>query len=191
MPVGDYILTVGRVTAQKNIANLVRGYELFAGVNANAPGLFIAGGLDDARYVADLRPLLSGRVTLAGRFARSAMTPLYRGASVYINASLHEGSSNAVLEAISAGCPILLSDISENRDLGLGDEFYFDPAAPESIAAALTRAVANPRHFVRDPQHYLSWDIVAERTLNIYRQIAPPKGAVIASRADVLSRSAT
>ena len=56
---------------------------------------------------------------------------------------------------------------------------------------ALTRAVANPRHFVRDPQHYLSWDIVAERTLNIYRQIAPPKGAVIASRADVLSRSAT
>jgi glycosyltransferase involved in cell wall biosynthesis len=189
MPAGAYILTVGRVTAQKNVANLIRGYELFAVSQANAPGLFIAGGLDDAKYVEDVRPLLSERVTMAGRFARSAMTPLYRGAAIYINASLHEGSSNAVLEAISAGCPILLSDISENRDIGLADEFYFDPTAPDSIGAALKRAATEPRRFIVDPQQFLTWDAVAERTLKIYRSLAPLKRTSAALSPDALSRS--
>ena len=189
MPASDYILTVGRVTAQKNVANLIRGYELFAATRSNAPGLFVAGGLDETKYVEELRPLITERVTLAGRFARSAMTPLYRGAKIYINASLHEGSSNAVLEAISAGSPILLSDIAENRDIGLPDEFYFDPQTPASIAAALERAVSNPSHFIVDPSRFLSWDGVAERTLGIYRTVAPMAEAAAPVRAGALSRS--
>jgi glycosyltransferase involved in cell wall biosynthesis len=169
----DYILTVGRVTAQKNVANLMRGYEMFARDAENPPQLVIAGGLDEADYVDQLRPLVTERIVLAGRFARSAMAPLYRGAKIYINASLHEGSSNAVLEAISAGCPILLSDIPENRDFGLPAHCYFDPRSPEAIAAALAQAARAPAAFVVDPQRYLTWDAVAQRTLDIYRNIAP------------------
>src|SRR5262249_49768767 len=102
----DYILTVGRVTAQKNVANLIRGYERFALRDKSAPRLMIVGGLDEIDYVNQLRPLMSNRVSLEGRLSRSRMRPLYRGARIYVNASVHEGSSNAVLEAISAGCPI-------------------------------------------------------------------------------------
>jgi glycosyltransferase involved in cell wall biosynthesis len=139
---------VGRVTAQKNVANLIRGYEAYAGGATNAPKLVVAGGLDETDYVAGLQPLLTERTVLAGKFARSAMAPLYRSAKVYINASLHEGSSNAVLEAIAAGCPILLSDIPENRDFGLPAGSYFDPSSPEAIADALERALRDPAAFV-------------------------------------------
>lgn len=177
-PGGDYILTVGRVTAQKNVANLVRGHDRLAQRMPNAPKLVVAGGLDDAQYVARLKPLLSERTLLAGRFARSAMGPLYRCAKLYINASLHEGSSNAVLEAIAAGCSILLSDIPENRDFGLPDHCYFDPYDPQSIADALQRAIEAPQAFVADPQKFLTWSTVAERTLDIYRRIAPSKNKV-------------
>lgn len=178
-PAEPYILTVGRVTAQKNVANLIRGYELFAAQAPQAPKLLVAGGLDEAEYVAELQPLLTERTQLAGRFVRSAMGPLYRGAAVYVNASLHEGSSNAVLEAISSGSPILLSDIPENRDFGLAAHHYFDPHRPEAIADALQRATAEPRRFVVDASRYLTWDQVAERTLDIYRRIAPPKRAAV------------
>ena len=177
LPSGDYILTVGRVTSQKNVANLVRGYELFARQAENAPKLVVAGGLDEQDYVDELKPLLTERTLLAGRFARSAMAPLYRGCSLYVNASLHEGSSNAVLEAISAGCAILLSDIPENRDFGLPAHCYFDPHSPEAIAAAIQRALADPKAFVADRRNYLTWDIVAERTLDIYRRIAPVRAS--------------
>jgi glycosyltransferase involved in cell wall biosynthesis len=172
-PEGAYVLTVGRVTAQKNVANLMRGFEMFAARSATPPRLLVAGGLDEADYVASLEPLKSDRIVLAGRYARSAMAPLYRGAAVYINASLHEGSSNAVLEAISAGCPILLSDIPENRDFGLPDRCYFDPHSPEAIAEAIGRALENPNSYVADAKLYLTWSQVAERTLAIYRSVAP------------------
>lgn len=174
----NYVLSVGRVTAQKNVANLIRGYSLFAERNPGAPKLVIAGGLEETSYVSALQPLMTKSVSLAGRFARSAMAPIYRGAKVYINASLHEGSSNAVLEAISAGSPILLSDIPENRDFGLPDQFYFDPYSPEAIAEAIGRAVAHPKAFVVDPNRYLTWDAVAARTLDVYRRIAPLKDSV-------------
>jgi len=185
IPAGEYILSVGRVTAQKNVANLIRGHEIFARGELNAPKLTIAGGLDETDYVAGLQPLLTERTVLAGKFARSAMGPLYRGCTIYINASLHEGSSNAVLEAIAAGCPILLSDIPENRDFGLPAENYFDPESPAAIADAIKRARDNPSAFVVDPRRYLTWDDVAERTLDIYRRIAPFKGSKI-ERVDAL-----
>ena len=188
LPGGDYVLTVGRVTAQKNVANLIRGYELFARGNANAPKLVVAGGLDEQDYVEELQPLLTKRTLLAGRFARSAMAPLYRRSSLYVNASLHEGSSNAVLEAISAGCAILLSDIPENRDFGLPDHCYFDPHSPVAIADALARALAEPKAFVADRRQYLTWDTVAERTLDIYRRIAPCRTA---SRGEAAASAST
>lgn len=177
LPAGQYVLTVGRVTAQKNVDNLIRGYELYAGGVEDPPRLVIAGGLEETDYVAGLQPLLTERTQLAGKFARSAMAPLYRGSKIYINASLHEGSSNAVLEAISAGCAILLSDIPENRDFGLPAHCYFDPNSPSAIADALKRALADPSAFIADPRRYLSWSAVAERTLDIYRNIAPLKGS--------------
>lgn len=176
-PVGDYILSVGRVTAQKNVANLIRGYELFAKDVPNAPKLIVAGGLDETDYVEGLQPLLTERTVLAGKFTRSAMAPLYRGSKIYVNASLHEGSSNAVLEAIGAGCSILLSDIPENRDFGMPLQNYFDPNSPESISEALKRALADPQAYVADAARYLTWTKVAERTLDIYRGIAPFKGS--------------
>ena len=179
----DYVLSVGRVTAQKNVANLIRGYSLFAERNPGAPKLVIAGGVEETSYVSELQPLITKRVSLAGRFARSAMAPIYGGAKVYVNASLHEGSSNAVLEAISAGTPILLSDIPENRDLGLPDQFYFDPTSPEAIADAISRALANSQAFVVDPINYLTWDAVAVRTLDIYRRLAPLKDPMNAQAA--------
>src|SRR5690606_9692038 len=90
-----------------------------------------------------------------------------------INASIHEGSSNAVLEAIGASCSILLSDIPENRDFGLAPNAYFDPNDPTSIADALARALAEPSAYVADPSQFLTWNSVADRTLDIYRRIAP------------------
>src|SRR5262249_60529350 len=101
------------------------------------------------------------------------MTPLYRGAALYINSSLHEGSSNAVLEAISAGCPILLSNIPENMDFGLPQQSYFDPNDPAAIAAAIERALQDPKAYVANPSVYMSWDDVAARTLGNYRRIPP------------------
>lgn len=177
LPPAPYFLAVGRVTEQKNVHRLVEGFARFA---ADHPGvtLAIAGGVDDESYMAQVRPHLSDRVRLLGRLPRSSLGPLYSGAHAYINSSIHEGSSNAVLEAISWRAPILLSDIPENRDFGIGDEHYFDPEDPAAIAAALTRAYADRNALVADPARFLTWDDVADRTSDVYLAIGLTPAAV-------------
>jgi glycosyltransferase involved in cell wall biosynthesis len=170
VPVPDrpYVLAVGRVTVQKNLHRLVEGFKIFRRAYPDAM-LILAGGLDDTDYVRELSPLLDEHVQLLGKLPRSSLGPLYANAQVYVNSSVHEGSSNAVLEAVSWGAPILLSDIPENRDFGIADRHFFDPERPEAIAAALERAFSDRSAYVPDESRFLTWREVADRTAAIYR----------------------
>lgn len=170
LPDKPYILAVGRVTVQKNFHRLIEGFNRIADRH---PGLtlVIAGGLDETDYVETLQPLLNPRVKMLGRLARSSMGALYANAHLYVNSSIHEGNSNAVLEAISFGAPTLLAGIVENRDFGLPESHYFDQDDVEAIAAALERGIADRAALVPDASRFLSWDAVADRTAAIYAQI--------------------
>ncbi len=168
LPRQPYFLAVGRLTVQKNVHRLIEGFNLFAAQRPHVT-LAIAGGVDDETYMAQVRPLLGPQVSLLGRLPRSGMGALYGNAHAYVNSSIHEGSSNAVLEAISWRAPVLLSAIPENRDFRLPDHHYFDPEDPTAIAAALARADADRQAFVADRAAFLTWDEVAEKTSAIYR----------------------
>lgn len=170
LPHPPYVLAVGRVTVAKNIGKLINGFKLFA---ADRPEmkLVIAGGLDDEPCVAAIRPLLTPQIKLLGRLPRSALGALYRNAHIYVNSSIQEGNSNAILEAISWRVPLLLSGITENRDFGLDDKHHFDQDDPTAIAEALARADADRGAYVADPSRFMSWDDVADRTIAIYEKL--------------------
>lgn len=170
LPPGRYILAVGRVTVQKNVHRLVEGFNLYAKADPDVT-LVIAGGVDDPAYMELVRPHLSDRVKLLGRLPRSSLGALYRDAHCYVNSSIHEGSSNAVLEAISWGAPIALAGIPENRDFGLPEHQYFDPEDPAAIADVFRRVDADRDGFVAERGRFLTWDDVADRTAAIYRRL--------------------
>ncbi|WP_221794535.1 glycosyltransferase family 4 protein [Aquisediminimonas sediminicola] len=167
LPSKPYVLAVGRMTAQKNVERLVQGFNLFAKDHQDIM-LVIAGGVDDPAYLAGLMPYLNDRIMLPGRLPRSALGALYRHASVYVNASIHEGCSNAVMEAMSWRTPVLISDIPENRDFGLHDHHYFDPLCPQALAQALAQALSRRDDFIVDNARFLRWHEVADRTSAIY-----------------------
>lgn len=175
LPSGRYILAVGRVTQQKNVHRLVQGFNLYAATRAGVT-LAIAGGVDDPAYMRLVRPHLNGRIKLLGRLPRSTLGPLYRGAHCFVNSSIHEGSSNAVLEAISWNAPVVLSGIPENRDFGIGGHHYFNPECPHAIADAFARVDADRGAFVADRARFMTWDGVADRTSAIYRQLGLEPG---------------
>ena len=114
---------------------------------------------------------------MLGRLPRSAMGGLYEKASLYVNSSIHEGSSNAVLEAVSWNCPILLSDIPENRDFGLEDENYFSAEEPLAIAEALGRAYQDQDNYRTPKGSFPVWEDVAWETDRIYTRICSPEFA--------------
>ncbi|MEO8175174.1 MAG: glycosyltransferase family 4 protein [Sphingomicrobium sp.] len=167
-----FVLVVGRVTAQKNIHAIVEGFRLFRDQGGTRYRLLIAGGLDDQSYVDPLRLNLGEDVVLLGRCSRKRLEGLYRRCALFVNGSMHEGCSNAVLEAISRDCPIILSGIAENRDFGLDERLYFDPKDPRSIAGTMSAALADPASYRADRSTFLSWPTVGEKTLAIYRSIS-------------------
>lgn len=137
----------------------------------------IAGGLDDRTYMRRLTPLLNDRVVMLGSVRRSSMRGLYSNALFFVNCSLHEGQSNAVLEAISFQCPVLLSDIPENRDFGLDAKHYFDPYDVDSVANALTRISVKATGYCVSEEGFLKWDDVAEQTARIYQGVLMDRAA--------------
>ena len=95
-------LTVGNVDRD----NLQRkGHEPFVRAAALLPDVkfvLVGNWKDDA--IEHLRSIATPNVTFTGRVSNEALLDYYRQASVYIQASLHEGFGLSVAEAMLAGC---------------------------------------------------------------------------------------
>ena len=79
-----------------------------------------------------------GFAAWAGAVPLSRMAAAYAGADVVVNASESEGLSNALLEAMVAGKPVLASDVPGNRWVVTGGAspfgVLFDPKLPEALS---------------------------------------------------------
>jgi glycosyltransferase involved in cell wall biosynthesis len=66
-------------------------------------------------------------------------------ANVFVSLSWYEGNPNTVLEAAACGCPVVLSDIPQHREILDNDSAYFVPtSSPPETAGAILRALMNP-----------------------------------------------
>ena len=160
---GDYILFVGQMSERKNIHSLVAAFIIFA-KNYPLMQLVIVGKCKYQKDRKQIAALGDDRIVMIDSLPRSELAPLYRGARFFVNPSIREGHSNTLLEAISFRCPVLLSDLPENRDLRLNAKHYFDPGNIGSIVSALHRAHANPDMFRVDPDRFPQWEEIAKRT---------------------------
>ncbi|MBE7731963.1 glycosyltransferase family 4 protein [Devosia faecipullorum] len=165
-----YILAVGRVTFQKNIDTLLKAFSLLSVENPDFD-LRIVGSLSDTAYVASLSALTTPHVIMTGAAMRSEVPQQLSECALYVNLSHHEGNSNATLEAISHGCPVLVSDLPENREMPLMPENFVDRHDVDAIVAAFKAALTNPERFVVNRAGFLNWDDVARKTNSVYLAI--------------------
>jgi glycosyltransferase involved in cell wall biosynthesis len=112
-PTGFVFVAVGRICAQKNyfilleaFARTTNSYFAIAGDGEQGP---------EVRALA-CRLNLEQRVFFLGHVERQLVPDLLRAADAFVSSSIFEGQSNAVLEAMHEGLPILVSDIPEQRE---------------------------------------------------------------------------
>jgi glycosyltransferase involved in cell wall biosynthesis len=162
------VLAVGRITTPKNYALLIEASQL---MGASGPDITIIGGADPSDEAQRLKALLRlkplAKVHFIGAMERSFVIQRFDLNGLYVNCSTNEGMSNAVLEAIQQGIPLILSDIESNRDLGLRDHFYFDPHDAQALAQKIEDALLRPEDYVAPVDLFEDWDKVIGRILMI------------------------
>lgn len=106
-------VAIGRMKSQKNYGFLI---ETFAGVS---DGLLVIAGDGPLRSQLEAQARASGvidRIYFLGALDQMEVRRLLRAADVFVQPSFYEGQSNAVLEAMHAALPIIVSDIPEQRE---------------------------------------------------------------------------
>jgi glycosyltransferase involved in cell wall biosynthesis len=109
------VLYVGRVTEVKGVRRLLRAWRVLS--YRHMTTLLIVGD-------GPLRPELEREAAAGGletsvRFLgiRADVRPFYRLADVFVLPSETEGLSNALLEAMAAGLPVIASNVGGNREV--------------------------------------------------------------------------
>ena len=103
---------------------------------------------------------------------------LYHQATAFVFPSLNEGFGIPVLEAFSAGCPVILSNRSSLPEVGADAAVYFDPEQDESIAAAVEKVITDSglqqemRAKGTKRLADFSWEKTAAKTQALYRQLS-------------------
>jgi glycosyltransferase involved in cell wall biosynthesis len=113
------LIHVGRMTAEKNHERLMRIFSAFLRCMPNSYLLLIGEPREpvNGRIQSLLRDLaVHGKVIAAGK--RSDVRRLLLAADLMVAPSLREGLPGAVLEAASAGTPVLTSDIPPMIEVG-------------------------------------------------------------------------
>ncbi len=166
-------VAVGRVTMQKNYAVLAEASSL---LGTGGPHITIIGGADLTGEAGELKHYLSENPEANIEFAevqkRDTVLEELQKKSLYINCSIHEGMSNAVLEAIQNGIPVILSDIEANRDLNLADHIYFDAHNPKALAEKIKDALSSPERYMVDTSDFNDWDDAVKEILTLTGVVA-------------------
>ncbi|WP_404309353.1 glycosyltransferase family 4 protein [Neorhodopirellula lusitana] len=115
------IVAVGRLWPQKRVRDLIWAGELIATARQDTTLVIIGDGPQRGELLRH-RDAVSqpAHVRFAG--AREDVASLLPHADAFWIASEYEGQSNAVIEAMLAGVPVIASDIPGNRDLVIDGE---------------------------------------------------------------------
>ena len=139
------LITVGRLSETKRVDKLIRAIETFKKQDIHLILTIVGTGA----LIKQLEQMVSDRnlndqIEMTGRVSPEQMPELYENAHIYVSATMQEGMSNAMLEAMASGLPIVTTRCEGVEELIDGNGIVLDDAEPESFAAAIKSLSSNP-----------------------------------------------
>ena len=166
---GEYLLGVGRLTPEKGFEYLVQA----ASSLPNVKQVVIAGNSDhDTTYYEQLKALDNAhKVIFTGYTTGEDLRQLYSHARMFVLSSVVEGFPLVMLEAMSYGLPLVVSDIPASHLVELPHDRYFECRNAQSLAQVLEKHLADdaPSYQYRLDDYH--WPLIAQRTEAVFHQL--------------------
>ncbi|HUE87779.1 MAG TPA: glycosyltransferase family 1 protein [Vicinamibacterales bacterium] len=142
---GTLILFIGTIEPRKNISGLLDAYARLRERRPDAPPLVLAGRARNSSQ-RDLHraqtPPLAGHVSALGYVSDAERRRLYREACMLVLPSLEEGFGLPVLEAMSCGVPVVISNRGSLPEVAGDAASPVDPADSDALAQEMERLLA-------------------------------------------------
>jgi len=171
---GRFVLAATRLVPEKGLHYLIEAFR-----RLTAPyQLVVAGaGLLEDGYEQRLRRMAGPNVIFTGNAGRGLLAELYSHAALFVLPSELEGMSVALLEAMSSGLPVLVSDIEENIAVVGSEGFTFRCGDVADLAAKLEFLLAHPLLLaeagrrLREASESFRWPQVAAQLQRLYFEL--------------------
>ena len=141
-----YILFIGNRRKHKNLSLLIKAFTI---IKEKIPHyLVIAAGKDKEKDEVDklVENLnIQERVIQLIKPSDEVIVSLYKFADLFVFPSLFEGFGLPPLEAVSLGCPVILSDIPILREIFGEAGLYFNPYSEEDLARAILTVISDEK----------------------------------------------
>jgi glycosyltransferase involved in cell wall biosynthesis len=174
----DYILSVSRLIRHKGLHYLIKAFSILKNTDKKLVIVGDAYFTDDyAKFLRDLARD-NKNIIFTGNQTGATLAELYSNAYLFVQPSEAEGLSIALLEAMSAGKAVLVSDIAPNReavgDLGL----TFTSKSTTDLAQKLQYLLNHPE-VVADMGEKLqyraeteyNWEAIVKKTIEVYKGV--------------------
>ena len=142
----DYFLFVGALHPRKNICGLLKAFDAFKSIDNNNIKLVIVGGEmhktgDIFETYENLRS--KNDVIFTGRVSTADLHDIFGAALALVFVPFFEGFGIPIVEAMSAGVPVICSNTTSIPEVGGNAVIYADPIKIDQITVAMDRMANN------------------------------------------------
>jgi len=132
-----YILSVGTLSRQKNVASLIKAFNMIKNLDMK---LYLVGSEGKNFRNPELGELISNNANIVrlGRVSDEELVRLYSNAVCFVFPSLYEGFGIPPLEAQACGCPCIVSNSASMPEVYRDSVLYINPYDSNDISEKIS-----------------------------------------------------
>jgi|WetSurMetagenome_2_1015567.scaffolds.fasta_scaffold101001_2 L-malate glycosyltransferase len=173
------LLTVGRLSVTKRVEMLIDAIEILNKQKIKVHFTIAGGGKMESMLKAIVnQKRLGDIIEITGRIDSKDMPDVYRKSDIFISASMQEGMSNAMLEAMASGLPIITTTCEGVEELIKDNGVIVKNDNAETIADSVKLLMTDEILYDKMKSAALkhaekfSWESASEQYLSLYRKAA-------------------
>ena len=175
-----YILFIGTIEPRKNVARLLRAFDLLKGEYKLPHQLVLAGGKgwQDEQIFQTLQSIhFAGDIVFTGYVSSAEKNTLYQNADTFVFPSIYEGFGIPPLEAMAWDCPVVCANAASLPEVVGEAAELVDPLDESSISNGILRVLTD-REYAKElvekgraQVKKFSWERSAERLFSVCKEV--------------------
>lgn len=170
------IVCISRLIERKGINFLLEAIKKLK--NKNIKLILVGKGKQEnnlQKLAKDLE--ITDRVEFKGYVDHDDISDIYQESDLFVLPSFNEGMSNALLEAMASGLPVISTDTGGTSELIDGNGILIRKGNSDEIARAISKVMYDPETLMhmgfksREIAETMSWEAVAEEYRRLFMEI--------------------